>query len=181
VPAGQVEGAHGGQGRAAPADLRAAGVRQPSPQRLDQAGPAVGAGAAPDPEDDPAAAGVQRCPNHLSGAVARCRAGGQAPAGEPPEPRHVGQLDHGDAVALGVGGVHRLARRPLGPHRDPAVAGRQGRLKGPVAAVGHRHLDDLDAGGGPGQAGRHPGGDLRRGQRALELVRRDDDTHLDRR
>jgi hypothetical protein len=102
--------------------------------------------APPSVEALPPMPSVQGGPHHLSGAVAGGGQGGRSPAGEPAQPRHVGQLDHGNAVAFGVGSVDRLAGRPLGAHRDAAVAGRQGRIQGAVAAVGDRHLGDLDAG-----------------------------------
>ena len=177
MQAGEVERPHGGERGAAAPDLPAPGVPHPSAQCLYHARSPVGAGAAADAEDDPPAAGVERGTDHLSRAVARGGACRQPPTGEPAKPRHVRQLDHGDAVAFGVGGVDRFPGGSLGVDRDATVAGRQGRVQGPVAAVGDGHPHDVDALGGAGQARRDPVRDLYCGEGAFELVRRDHDTH----
>ena len=69
---------------------------------------------------------------------------------------------------------------PVGPCArtgDPRVPGGDGGVERAVAAVGHRHLHDLDARRLGADPRRHPRGDLPRGQRSLELVRSHQDAH----
>ena len=56
----------------------------------------------------------------------------------------------------------------------PLEAGRDRRVHGPVAAVGHGHGLDLEARHDPAQTGRHPLGNLHGRERPLELVRGDE-------
>jgi hypothetical protein len=109
VEAGQVDAVQVGQGGAARAKLGPGRVQQPSAERLDHAGAAVGAGAAPDAQDDLAAAQVEGGPDQLAGAAAGRGGGRRPPAGEPPQPRRLGQLDHRHLVADGQGGRDGLA------------------------------------------------------------------------
>jgi hypothetical protein len=155
---------------AARAQLGPGRVQQPGAERLDHAGAAVGAGAAPDAQDDPAAAQVEGGPDQLAGAAAGRGGGRRPPAGETPQPRRLGQLDHRHLVADGQGGHDGLAGGAGAAHLPAGVAGRQGGLDGAVAAVGHRVLAHVQAWYGRPQAVGDLPGHLGGAQGSLELV-----------
>ena len=149
-----------------------------SPEAGQQAGAAVGRGAAADAEDDAADAGIQRGPDQVArpdrgrpDRVALVR--GQA--------REAGGRGHLDRRALAVvrdqPARRDLATERIAGGRGPPLpaAGRLDRREGAFAAVGQRAEQDLVVGSGAAPAVGQGLRDLDRGQRALERVGRDED------
>ena len=175
-------GRHLGERSAAERHHVAGGVERFESQRAQGAAAAVAHGRTAQAQHDLRRAGVERGGDQLAAAVA---VGAQRVGRRGLHVRQPGGLrgfDHCGGPAEGV-----LADRPGRADRgqDGAhdcvqpllVAGGDGRLEGPFAAVGHRKLDGLgvgiDAQGAFGDGGGGFGG----GEGALEFVRGDENAH----
>ena len=166
--------------RAAPATPPPSGSSSPSwsrkraPERLQQAGAAVGARAAADAEDDPGAALVQGRRDELTGAETAGRQRFQLVGRQQHQAGREGQLDHGHLVAHGDRRLDRLADRAGHLDRAPPETGPDRGVEGAVAAVGDRQHPHVQVGVDGQQPGPHRGADLPGRQRPLELVGGDD-------
>jgi hypothetical protein len=164
-----------GQGRAARGQLPAVSIEHSRPQRLGQAGSPVGAGTAADTEHDRRAARIEGGRDHVTGTSARGAQRLEPSVGQPAQPGDVGHLDDRQAVTARVRRPHGASSGPAGHDGHAREARRQRRREGPLSPVGDGDRDRVDAVVNGSKTADHAAGDLRRGQRALELVRCDDD------
>ena len=178
--AGPIDRGDAGQGAAGDLDVVSVGVPERHTERGEQAGAAVGAGRPAQGQHDAAGTVLDGDPHGLADAGAGGRERGQVAAGQGVQAAGVRDLDHGGGRVL-IGG----AKRDLGGvwaagggghgDRDRHEAGGDRGGDAAVAAVGQRQLVHRDA------AGEEPigevGGDLGRGQAALELVRCQENLH----
>ena len=171
--AGQVKRGQAAEGRPAWRQLYPGGVGQPRPEGLKQPRAAIGGGAAADAEHDPPRAKADGRTDQVAHAPGRRGARRELATGQQHQPARLRRLDHGDAVAQGEGRCHRLPGRPGRRRADPLEASGHGGVDRAVTAVRHGHAHDLAVEARLSQARRQPCGHFRRGQAALELVRRE--------
>src|SRR5439155_11007389 len=129
--------------------------------------------AAPDAEDDPADARVDRLLEELTGAAGR-RADRIVRRGrDAGQTRRLGELDEGTApvVRAEPSGIDVGSERPRDRGLDPVpAAGERDRVDGPLAAIAQRRMLDLVLRSTPRPADCQRPRDLDRGQRPLERV-----------
>ena len=161
-----------GQGRAAGRQFVAVGVEELRAESLQDAGAAVGVGAAADAEDDLPATGVERRPDQFAGTQAggALGAGGvrRGPAGAAGQDREAGRGSHLDdrfAAADRKLCPERLPSRAADQGAPAGEAGADGGIEGALAAVGHRNPEDVKIVAGCGlQPGIQVPGHVRCGQ-----------------
>ena len=107
---------------------------------------AVGTRAAPDADDDVAAAVIERLRNHrteaMTGGRHRCRHS----AGKPLQATDFRHFDNSGLPATAVRGLDYLACRPLGVDRDPLESRGEDGAERSVATVGDRALHRRQSG-----------------------------------
>ena len=175
---GQVESHRVEQRRAATPDVLTRRVEHPRTERLQHAGATVGGGAAAEPDDDLVGAVVEGVGDHLAEAECACAEGIQPTLGQRDQPGSRGEFHHRGLPVHRVVRLVQLTGRPVDGKCDRLPTGGHERGHGAVAAVGDRHPHDLPI----RMPGRQPVGervrDLLRTQRTLELVRGDNDAHV---
>lgn len=169
---GEVRGGESCEARGAGADLRALRVAQVGAEALQQTGPCIGGGAAAEADDDGAGPGRDRGGDQFAEAAGARRPRGELVPGQGLQTDGLGQLHdrravRGQCPAGGAG----LPRGAADPGAAQGGARGEGRVHGAVAAVGDGTGCEHGPGGGGGDAAGQRRGHLGRGERALELVR----------
>ena len=175
---GQVHGGQAAERPAACGQWPPGRAEEPGAERGQRPGAAVGGGGAAERDRHLARPGVQRMPDDLAqpGGLRAQRVG----RGQQREPAGPGQFHRGPAAGqFQPRAVGRAPVRPGDPGPVPAGAGHRGgqHVQGALAAVGERNAPHVIAGPGAAPPVRQGRRGVRRGDAALERVRRDDDLH----
>jgi hypothetical protein len=172
VQTGQIQSGGVDERRATGGQRVAVGVEDFDAECLQQSRSAIGGGAAAESDDDLAGAAVQRRPDHGAEPERGCAEGVEGAIGQLVKSDRGGQFHYGTRSPHGIVGADRLPGRPGGVDRSLSPSGGDCGGDGTVTAVGNRQLGDRPFRALDADSLGHRVGDLRGGQRALELVGR---------
>lgn len=174
---GQVHSRHRSQPDTAERHRGAGRIQHPRPQCRQHPGTTIRARTPADAQHDPRRPGRPRRRDQLTCAITRRSQRRRQPTRQPLQTGSLGQLHHGNVTPQREERRDPPTRRPGHAHRHPAEPGGDGGGHRAVTAVRHRELDHRLVAGHRTQAGSDRRSDLRRRERALELVGRDQHCH----